>query len=112
MYQMLKAIQQDSYSIEDCRKKLANYFKTEFLSGKDSDRSATYKALERKQVPSSKYAAYLECAKLNADSIKATTDEKLFKSGLHKASYILGILERYTAETIITKNDYDPSEMY
>ena len=49
MYQMLKAIQQDSYSIEDCRKKLANYFKTEFLSGKDSDRSATYKALERKK---------------------------------------------------------------
>ena len=26
-----------------------NYFKTEFLSGKDSDRSATYKALERKK---------------------------------------------------------------
>ena len=112
MYQMLKAIQQDSYSIEDCRKKLANYFKTEFLSGKDSDRSATYKALERKQVSSSKYAAYLECAKLNADSIKATTGGKLFKSSLHKASYILGILERYTAETIITKNDFDPSEMY
>lgn len=112
MYQMLKTIHQDSHNTEDYRKQLANYFKSEFLGGKDSDRSATYKALEKKQVPASKYAAYLECAKLNADSIKTSISSKTFYNSFHKASYILGILERYTAETVITEGNFDPSDMY
>lgn len=112
MYQMLKTVHQDYRSAEDRRKELANYFRTEFLSNKDSDRSAVYKAMEKKQIPASKYAAYLECAKLNTDSIKASISSKTFYNSFHKASYILGILERYTAETVITEGNFDPSDMY
>ena len=112
MYQMLKSVQQNSHSTEESRKALANYFKEEFLSGKDSDRSAAYRAMDKKQVPTSMYAAYLECAKLNVDDIKATTSKKDFHNAFSKAAYILGILKRYTAATVTVKSDFDPKEMY
>lgn len=112
MYQMLKEIQQNSCNTDNYRKELANYFKSEFLGGKDSNRSAAYRAMEKKQVPNSMYAAYLECAKLNADDIRASISRNNFYNSYSKVAYILGILKRYTAETVIIESDFDPSEMY
>ena len=112
MYHMLKSVQQDSRSTEEYRKALANYIKTEFLSGKDSDRSAAYRAMDKKQVPASMYAAYLECAKLNVDDIKASISKNNFHNSYSKVTYILPILERYTSETVTVKSDFDPREMY
>lgn len=110
MYQMLKTVQQDSRSAKDARKALANFITTEFLGGKN--RSSAYEAMKQKQVPADMYVAYLECAKLNVDDIKATISKNTFYNALRKVKYILAILARYTSETVIDKSDFDPSELY
>lgn len=44
MYQMLKNVRNDYKSPDEHRKELALFFQKEFLDGKASGRSATYKA--------------------------------------------------------------------
>lgn len=114
MYKMLESVQNDFHSPDEYRKKLAFYFQKEFFDGQDGGRTATYDALKKQKVPSSKYVAYLQCAKLNTDSIKETLGGMQFKNAYHKAAYILGILKRYSAGAEVSKcdDDYDPREMY
>lgn len=114
MYQMVKIVQNDFHSPEVHRKKLALYLQKEFFGGEDRGRSAAYEAFKKKKVPASKYAAYLQCAELNADSIKETLANNQFNNAYSKAAYILGILNRYSAEAVAATSDadFDPREMY
>ncbi len=95
MYQTLTTRENDFRDPAIIKLDLKNYLNKTFFDSNTKASGAIHKRLE--SVSPDLYAAYLQCAKLNRDEIKKSLERNTFDNNFHKASYLLGILKRYSA---------------